>query len=165
MVTAITKINQENERTGRTTGHIDNGNWIIDRMGRFDAPSNGIRLMAQPFMPGQVSLTLLPPVQQAYIPPAVAEGLAGLPDDQWIDQATMAEAFGVVDRTLRRMVERGEVPPPIPLAGGSRWKVGRVREWLDNRARQAEADANEARKRDAEELARITERQIKEGLR
>lgn len=71
--------------------------------------------------------------------------LADLPPKALLDEAALAQALGVGKRTVRRMVARFELPPPIPLAGRSTWIVERVLTHLDERAarvaRKAEQEA------------------------
>jgi predicted DNA-binding transcriptional regulator AlpA len=78
----------------------------------------------------------------------VIQELAELHEDALIDAAALARHLGVCDRTLRRMIRRGELPPPVRMGGRSRWLAGRVRQWINDRAALAEKDA-------ARELARL----------
>ena len=71
----------------------------------------------------------------------VVTTLAELPERSMLDEAAMAKVFGVVPRTIRRMVTRHELPPPIPVAGKSSWFAGRVLDHLEARAEQAAKDA------------------------
>jgi len=77
----------------------------------------------------------------------VLVGLATLPVRAVVDETALAEALGVSKRTLRRMVARFEVPPPVRLAGRSTWIVGRVLTWLDARAERASRDAERMARR------------------
>jgi len=52
--------------------------------------------------------------------------LARLPADALLNESAMARIFGVVNRTIRRMVIRHELPPPIRVAGKSMWFAGLV---------------------------------------
>jgi len=67
--------------------------------------------------------------------------LARLPDRAILDEARLAGVFGVTPRTVRRMVDRFELPPAVPLAGRSVWLVGRVLAYLDSKAATAEQEA------------------------
>ena len=66
------------------------------------------------------------------IPAALAQftgvitALAELPQKALLDESAMAKVFSVTPRTIRRMVQRFELPPPIPFAGRSIWLAGRV---------------------------------------
>lgn len=45
-----------------------------------------------------------------------------LPNEEFIDRGDLAERLGVHERTIRRMVTRGELPQPCVGAGGRpRW--------------------------------------------
>lgn len=70
----------------------------------------------------------------------VLDRLAQLDDRAMLNEVALASGLGCADRTLRRMVERGEVPPPISLAGRSVWILGRVFDWLQNRAEREEKE-------------------------
>ncbi len=78
--------------------------------------------------------------------------LAGLPDAAEMDARALAHALGVHEKTLRRMAQRGEIPPGIRLAGRSVWLAGRVRAWIQDRAEQAEQKA----KREILRIAKIS---------
>lgn len=71
----------------------------------------------------------------------VITDLAELPKEALLDEKAIAKAFGVCARTIRRMVTRYELPPPIRVAGKSMWISGRVLDWFNNEAEKAEKDA------------------------
>src|SRR5262245_3327215 len=81
--------------------------------------------------------------------PAVAESrdgvlitaLAELPERALLDERALASALGVTKRTVRRMVSRFELPPPVSFAGRSTWQAGRVLAWFEARAERAARDA------------------------
>ena len=64
--------------------------------------------------------------------------LAKLPKEALVDEDALARALGVCARTVRRMVTRDELPPPIRVAGRSMWLAGNVIAWLKDKAEQAE---------------------------
>ncbi len=72
-------------------------------------------------------------------------GLAELPGKALLDEGALAGILGVSKRTVRRMVARFEVPPPVMLAGRATWIAERVLAHLTARAeraaRKAEAEA------------------------
>lgn len=68
--------------------------------------------------------------------------LARLPERAILDERRLAEALGVTPRTVRRMVGRFELPPPIRLAGRSVWIAGRVLTHIEGAAERAERDAD-----------------------
>jgi predicted DNA-binding transcriptional regulator AlpA len=67
--------------------------------------------------------------------------LASMPAKAILNEQALARALGVTQRTIRRMVQRNELPPPIPLAGQAVWFAGRVLEHAETRAARAEKDA------------------------
>jgi hypothetical protein len=67
--------------------------------------------------------------------------LAELPKDAILDETAMAKAFGVTARTIKRMVHRYELPPPILLASKRSWKLGAVLAWIDESVARSEKDA------------------------
>ena len=71
----------------------------------------------------------------------VISALAEFPREALLNENAMCRAFDVCDRTIRRMVARHELPPPVRLGGRSTWIVGRVLDWLNSRAEEAEQDA------------------------
>lgn len=79
--------------------------------------------------------------------PGVYEVLARLPRQALLDEGAMARAFGVNGRTIRRMVNRHELPPPLKRAGRALWFAGRVLDWLEEEAEQLAKDANRLRQK------------------
>ena len=77
----------------------------------------------------------------------VLRGLAGLDPKTMLDQDTLAERLGVSSRTIRRMVKRFEIPPPIRLNTRSVWFVGKVLEHLEARAKVAQDKADKEAKK------------------
>ena len=67
--------------------------------------------------------------------------LAQLPERAILDERALAAALGVSKRTVRRMVGRYELPPPISFSGRSAWQVGKVLAWFEARAERAARDA------------------------
>jgi predicted DNA-binding transcriptional regulator AlpA len=74
----------------------------------------------------------------------VGSALATINADALIDETALAISLNVTKRTVRRMVKRGELPPPIPLAGRSTWLVGHVRSHINQRAKEAAEEAAQA---------------------
>ena len=71
----------------------------------------------------------------------IITGLAELPREAILDEAALANVFGVVTRTIKRMVDRYELPPPILLASKRCWKVGAVLDWINASIERTEKDA------------------------
>lgn len=78
----------------------------------------------------------------------IITGLAELPRDAILDELALAKVFWVVPRTIKRMVARYELPPPILLASKRCWKVGAILDWLNDFIERKEKDA----KRQAQRL-------------
>ena len=78
----------------------------------------------------------------------VESGLAELPERTILNARRLARLLNLTPRTLRRMVQRHELPPPVRLAGRSCWMAGKV---LDH----IEAVADRALKEAEKEAARI----------
>jgi len=78
----------------------------------------------------------------------VAFGFAGFSPDDLLDEPTVAAALRTTPRTVKRMVERGELPAPVMLAGRRCWNVGRVRQWIDRLSQEAEEKEKEAQEID-----------------
>jgi len=74
----------------------------------------------------------------------VVSALAELPDRALLDERALSSALHVTKRTIRRMVARYELPPPVPFAGRSMWQVRRLHEWFDARAERLARDAQRA---------------------
>lgn len=71
----------------------------------------------------------------------IVTALAVLPEKVFLDESAMACVFGVTQRTIRRMVQRFELPPPIPFAGRSICIAGRVLAYLNAAAERVEQEA------------------------
>lgn len=79
--------------------------------------------------------------------PATLIGLGRYQDGDFITKKEMGRALGCSERTLQRMVERFEIPPPMSLAGRKVWLVGKLKAWLSEAAERKEAEAlKEARR-------------------
>jgi predicted DNA-binding transcriptional regulator AlpA len=46
-------------------------------------------------------------------------------------------AFGVCERTIARMVLRGDLPPPIRIGRSVRWPASVISTWVQGRAADA----------------------------
>jgi len=69
------------------------------------------------------------------------KSLGTLPAHQILRRDELASFVGVQPDTLREMVSRGELPPPIRLGRPDIWLAGRVSAWLWRRAKEAEEEA------------------------
>ena len=68
-------------------------------------------------------------------------------DGDLITKQELAQCLGCSDRTLQRMVERFEIPPPMTLGGRKVWIMGKVRAWFTDAAERREAEALKEAKR------------------
>ena len=64
-----------------------------------------------------------------------------------VDERKLATALKVTPRTIRRMVARFELPPPIRLAGRSVWMVGHVLAHIQAAAERALSNAERQARR------------------
>lgn len=76
--------------------------------------------------------------------PEIVMSLAQYADGDYITKTGLAEAFGITGRTIQRMVERLELPPPMLLAGRKVWIVGKLRVWIQAAAERQEEEALKA---------------------
>lgn len=97
----------------------------------------------------ELPVAAAPEAEPASLPGVVLTRLAELPERALLDEAALADALSVSDRTVRRMVARGELPPSVPLASRATWQAGRVLGWIEEQIERAEQRARqEARRRD-----------------
>ena len=69
--------------------------------------------------------------------------LARLPSKTILDEARMASLLGVTERSIRRTVERGELPPGISLGKRTVWLSDRVLNYVDARAAEVEQEGRQ----------------------
>ncbi len=69
--------------------------------------------------------------------------LAELPREALLDERALADCLQVSDRTLRRMVDRGQMCPGVSLGRRKMWIAGKV---LDHIAQAADREAASARR-------------------
>jgi len=78
--------------------------------------------------------------------------LTGLPSGTVLDERALAQALKVSTRTVRRMADRGEIPPGVRLGARKVWLSDKVLAFLSERAEQAEISARRIRKRTPQEF-------------
>src|SRR5262245_24277266 len=89
-----------------------------------------------------VSLVTSPnPVRDAEPSGRIVSAFASLAPETLLDETALAQALNVSKRTVRRMVARYELPPPVRFGGRSTWQVGRIAAWFERRAERVERDA------------------------
>ena len=77
----------------------------------------------------------------------VLDTLARLPEKAILNEVALARALHIAPRTVRRLVTKWQLPPPVPLGGRSVWFAGRVLAHIEAAAVRAEKDAErDARK-------------------
>jgi len=64
--------------------------------------------------------------------------LAELPPGTLLDEVALAHTFGVTTRTIRRMIDRRQLPPGVKLGVWKVWFSERVLAHLSARAEKAE---------------------------
>jgi len=75
------------------------------------------------------------------------DGLAELPARAMLDETRLAQLLRVTPRTIRRMVGRHELPPPVKMAGRAVWFAGRVLAHIEDAADRAAREAKRERER------------------
>ena len=77
----------------------------------------------------------------------VLDALARLPERAILDEAALAKALHVAPRTLRRMVDRWQLPPAVRLGNRNVWYSGRVLSFIEaSMIRAEQAGERAARK-------------------
>src|SRR5882724_1978838 len=84
------------------------------------------------------------------VPGVIIVGLARLPERALLDEQALASTLGVSKRTVRRMVGRYELPPPVQFAGRSMWQVLRIMSWFEDRADRLAREAQRVARKSAE---------------
>jgi len=73
--------------------------------------------------------------------PEIITALAEVADDALVGETYLARTFGRTERTVRRMVGRGELPPPLALSKDRRWLAGRIKAHLRAVSEKQEREA------------------------
>lgn len=81
----------------------------------------------------------------------VCAELGGLPDGAVVSEGGLARLFGKHPASIKRAVERGELPPPVRLMGRPVWTAGVLRRHLDRRLEEAA----EARRREVAKIRHL----------
>ena len=83
-------------------------------------------------------------------PQGVFDALAKLPDKALVTETALADLLHMGKRTIRRMVSRHELPPPVRFAGHSTWLAGGILEHFQARAERAARDAERLQRKSQE---------------
>ena len=65
--------------------------------------------------------------------PVTVGVLGDTPDRALVSVADIAAEMKVCTTTIRRMIARGELPPPVSLGKDDVWTAGWVRKWIEER--------------------------------
>jgi len=84
--------------------------------------------------------------------PGVIEELGSLPPKSLITDDGVARIFGRHVASVKRAIDRGELPPPVRIFGKSSWTAEAITEHIAKRLAQA-ADQRESRERKYHSLA------------
>lgn len=84
--------------------------------------------------------TIAEPTPQV-VPTGVLSALSVVPPSTLMTEDALAGALQINKRTIRRMVQRGELPPGVPFAGHKTWMAGRVLQHFEQRADKAAREA------------------------
>jgi predicted DNA-binding transcriptional regulator AlpA len=90
------------------------------------------------------------PEVPATAPQGVYDALAKLPDKALVTETALAALLHMGKRTIRRMVSRHELPPPVRFAGHSTWLAGGILEHFQARAERAARDAERLQRKSQE---------------
>lgn len=93
---------------------------------------------------GKNSKTGAVPKRKENASPEIVMSLSRYDDGDYITKAGLAAAFGCTGRTIQRMIERLDIPPPVFLAGRKVWIVGKLRAWISSSAQRQEEEALKA---------------------
>jgi hypothetical protein len=78
---------------------------------------------------------------------AICIRLGNFRDADMLTKAGLAKVLRCSARTLQRMVERFELPPPTNFAGRSIWIVGKLKAWVADAVEVNEAEARKQAKK------------------
>jgi len=70
--------------------------------------------------------------------------LGAFDPDTLLDLGGLCGLFRCCSRSIRRMIMKGELPPPVRLGVRQVWQVGRITSWIAARAAVAEKSAARA---------------------
>lgn len=82
----------------------------------------------------------------------VVEALAELPSGAIVDEKALAEMFGHHPATVKRAVQRGELPEPVRMFGKPCWTAGAILTHIESRLTAAGQEAQ----KETERIARLS---------
>jgi len=68
------------------------------------------------------------------------QALNAMADTDIVSEQELAQAFGKHPESIKRAIVRGELPEPVQLFKRRIWTAGAIREHLQKRLRQAQAE-------------------------
>lgn len=80
----------------------------------------------------------------------ICTALAELPEGALLTKAALAKILGKCEKTIDRMVERGELPRSVRMNGKATWTAGAVLGHIEERLREAKHQAEKERRRIAQ---------------
>jgi predicted DNA-binding transcriptional regulator AlpA len=95
----------------------------------------------------QATLSVQWAAEQCQGPGTLLYSLACLPERTLIDDARLASILQVCSCTIKRMVQRSELPPPIRMSGHPVWFAGTILEHIQKRLEAARKDAERTERR------------------
>lgn len=77
----------------------------------------------------------------------IVRELGDLPDGTIINEEALAKMFDRCQVSIKRAIQRGELPPPIKLLGMPVWTVGKLLAYINTRLDIAQKNAESTRKK------------------
>jgi predicted DNA-binding transcriptional regulator AlpA len=68
------------------------------------------------------------------------QALNDMADSDIVSEQNLAEIFGKHPESIKRAIQRGELPEPVPLFKRRVWTAGAIRRFLDDRLHKAQED-------------------------
>ena len=76
--------------------------------------------------------------------------LGDLPKGAIVNEEALARMFDRCQVSIKRAIQRGELPPPVKLLGMPVWTVGKLLDHINNRLEIAQKEDESARKKIAD---------------
>jgi len=81
---------------------------------------------------------------------SIVKKLGELPVGAIVDEEAIAQMFGRCTTSVKRAVDRGELPKPVRLFGKPCWTAGRILNFLDKRMETAQQESEKNSERFAQ---------------
>lgn len=79
--------------------------------------------------------------------PGIVRQLGDLPDGTIINEEALAKMFDRCQVSIKRAIQRGELPAPVKLLGMPVWTVGKLLNHINERLDSAQKEEERARKK------------------